>query len=202
MIAQILLLTLASYLLGSVPFSYLVARAWGVDLRTVGSGNIGGANVWRSCGFGPFLLAVTLDIAKGAALPLLAIHWLGLSELAVILIGTAAILGHTFSIFMRFKGGKAVATSGGVLLAVFPLVVLVSALAWAIAFGVSRISSVGSLTAAAVAMAFAAAMLALGRLPITYGVFTWLAAALIIVLHRQNIQRLLQGKENRFQKLW
>lgn len=202
MIGQTILLTIASYLLGSVPFSYLVARACGVDLRTVGSGNIGGANVWRSCGFGPFLVAVLLDIAKGAALPLVAIHWFGLNDLAVLLIGAAAILGHTFSIFMRFKGGKAVATSGGVLLAVFPLVVLVCLITWVIAFGITRMSSVGSLMAAVVAVAFAAIMLLLGQVPLAYAVFTCLAATLIIVLHRQNIQRLMQGKENRFQKLW
>ncbi len=202
MIGQTILLIIASYLLGSVPFSYLVARACGVDLRTVGSGNIGGANVWRSCGFGPFLVAVLLDIAKGAALPLVAIHWLGLSDVAVLVIGAAAILGHTFSIFMRFKGGKAVATSGGVLLAVFPLVVLVCLITWVIAFGITRMSSVGSLMAAVVAVAFAGIMLLLGQVPLAYAVFTCLAALLIIVLHRQNIQRLIQGKENRFQKLW
>ena len=200
---ETLLLMAASYLLGSVPFSYLVARAWGVDLRKVGSGNIGGANVWRSCGFGPFLLAVLLDIAKGAALPLLAIHILGLSNpVAVILIGAAAILGHTFSVFMGFKGGKAVATSGGVLLAIFPLAVLFGLIAWAAAFAITRISSVGSLCAAAVAVIVAAVMGALGQVPLTYALFTCAAAALVFFLHRENIQRLLAGKENRFQKLW
>jgi acyl phosphate:glycerol-3-phosphate acyltransferase len=201
-ILQTVLLALGSYLIGSVPFSYLVARACGVDLRKVGSGNIGGANVWRSCGFGPFLIAVLLDIAKGAAMPLVAIYGFGLSDLAVLLVGIGAVLGHTFSVFMRFKGGKAVATSGGVLLAVFPLVMLVGLVAWVVAFGITRISSVGSLSAAAVAMAFAAAMLALGQVPLAYATFTWLAAALIFFLHRENIQRLMQGKENRFQKLW
>lgn len=192
---------MASYLLGSVPFSYLVARACGVDLRTVGSGNIGGANVWRSCGFGPFLAAVLLDIAKGAAVPLLAIYTFHLPEFAVIVIGLAAILGHTFSIFMKFKGGKAVATSGGVLLAIFPLVVLFSLIAWILAFTVTRISSVGSLTAAIIASLVAAVMLAMGQVPVAYATFTWIAAALVIVLHRENIQRLLAGTENRFQRL-
>ncbi len=123
MALQTILLAVASYLLGSIPFSYLVARARGVDLRKVGSGNIGGANVWRTCGFGPFLVAVLLDIAKGTAMPLVAGYGLGLNEWSVVLIGLAAILGHTRSIFMGFQGGKAVATSGGVLLATAPLVV-------------------------------------------------------------------------------
>lgn len=201
MTIQTSLLIVVSYLLGSVPFSYLVARACGVDLRTVGSGNIGGANVWRSCGFGPFLVAVLLDIAKGAIVPTLAIYTFHLPELAVIATGLAAILGHTFSIFMKFKGGKAVATSGGVLLAVFPQVVLFSLIAWVIAFAVTRISSVGSLTAALVACLVAAVMLAMGQVPLTYAAFTWIASALVIVLHRENIQRLLAGTENRFQRL-
>src|SRR5688572_29149282 len=109
----IVLMALA-YLIGSVPFSYLVARANGVDLRNVGSGNIGGANVWRSCGFGPFVLATSGDIIKGM-LPTLAALYLGsLAELiglrleplppgAVILVGIAAILGHTFPLFLYFK---------------------------------------------------------------------------------------------------
>jgi acyl-phosphate glycerol 3-phosphate acyltransferase len=195
-------LILASYLLGSVPFSYLVARLWGVDLRTVGSGNIGGANVWRSCGFPAFLLAITCDISKGAALPLYAIYGLGWSGMPVVLIGLAAILGHTFSIFMKFKGGKAVATSGGVLLAIFPIGVGIGVIAWVLTFALSRIASVASIVAALAACIAAIVLLASGQLLLAYAIFTWLAAALIIFLHRQNIQRLLQGKENRFQKLF
>jgi glycerol-3-phosphate acyltransferase PlsY len=199
---QTLLLTAASYVLGSVPFSYLVARACGVDLRKVGSGNIGGANVWRSCGFGPFLAAVTLDVAKGAAMPLVAMYVLGITNpLSIILIGAGAILGHTFSIFMRFKGGKAVATSGGVLLAIFPQAVLCGLVAWIAAFAVTRISSVASLSAAATAGIVAAVMVALGQVPLAYAAFTWTAVALVLVLHRENIQRLMAGTENRFQRL-
>lgn len=196
-----LTLIVASYLLGSVPFSYLVARARGVDLRKVGSGNIGGANVWRSCGFRPFLVATTLDVLKGAALPLVAIYALSLPPVTVILIGLTAVLGHTFSLFMGFKGGKAVATSGGVLLAIFPLGTLIGIVAWICAFALTRISSVGSLTAASVVMITALVMLALGRLDLAYVFFTCTAAVLIVYLHRENIQRLRAGTENRFQKL-
>ena len=122
-------LMIVGYLAGSVPFSYLVARARGVDLRTVGSGNIGGANVWRACGFGPFVVAAALDMLKGM-LPTLAALWLlpGQPGIAV-LVGVAAILGHSYPLFLGFKGGKAVATSGGVLLAIMPVLVLVGVVA-------------------------------------------------------------------------
>ena len=205
------LMTLA-YLLGSVPFSYLVARANGVDLRKVGSGNVGGANVWRNCGFGPFLLAAAGDILKGMLPTLAALHisdWgqlLGmrldrLPPAAVILIGVAAILGHTFSLFLQFKGGKAVATSTGVLLAIFPLLIPLGLIAWVAAFLITRMSSVGSLTAAAVEMIAGTVLYVLGYLPLAYAVFIWVMVIFIVYLHRANIQRLIAGTENRFSRI-
>jgi glycerol-3-phosphate acyltransferase PlsY len=193
-------LMLGAYLLGSVPFSFLVARARGVDLRAVGSGNLGGANVWRSCGFGPFLVAVTCDLLKGF-LPARAGLWLGLPPPSVVLIGVCAILGHTFSLFMRFRGGKAVATSGGVLLAIAPLLMLFGIAVWVIVLLAARISSVASLAAAGAVVAVATALLLLGRLSPAYAALVWGGAALIVYLHRANIQRLRNGTENRFQKL-
>src|SRR5689334_1346400 len=89
-----------AYLIGSIPFSYLVARARGVDLRRVGSGNIGGANVWRACGFGPFVVAVALDILKGYLPTLLGLWLFPGQPTVVLLVGIAAILGHTFPIFL------------------------------------------------------------------------------------------------------
>src|SRR5215212_3019282 len=94
----------ATYLIGSIPFSYLVARARGIDLRTVGSGNVGGANVWRSTGFGPFLIAASLDILKGMLPTLAALRLLPNHFFAVILIGIAANIGHTFPLYLGFKG--------------------------------------------------------------------------------------------------
>lgn len=207
----IVLMALA-YLIGSVPFSYLVARANGVDLRTVGSGNIGGANVWRSCGFGPFVLATSGDIIKGM-LPTLAALYLGdlagliglrlesLPPGAIILVGIAAILGHTFPLFLYFKGGKAVATSTGVLLAIFPLLIPIGLVAWVAAFLITRMSSVGSLAAAAVEMIAGTVLYIAGRLPLAYAIFIWVMVAFIVFLHRANIQRLLAGTESRFSRL-
>jgi acyl phosphate:glycerol-3-phosphate acyltransferase len=207
-----IVLMVLAYLIGSVPFSYLVARANGVDLRKVGSGNVGGANVWRNCGFGPFVLAALGDIIKGMLPTLVALHlsdwaWLmrirleGLPPGAVILVGVAAILGHTFSLFLGFKGGKAVATSTGVLLAIFPLLIPIGLVAWVAAFLITRMSSVGSLTAAAAEMIAGTVLYITGRLPFAYVVFIWAMVAFIIFLHRANIQRLLAGTENRFSRL-
>lgn len=193
------LLTGLSYLLGSVPFSYIVARTRGVDLRTVGSGNIGSSNVWRSCGFKPFLVAVTCDILKGTTVPLLAIHNLRLPPASVVLVGAGAILGHTFSLFMRFKGGKAVATSGGVLLAIFPAGTLIGAAVWFSLLKITRISSVSSLSATAAVVTAALIRLSQHKLDPAYGVFIVTASGAIVYLHRSNIQRLLQGRENKFQ---
>jgi acyl phosphate:glycerol-3-phosphate acyltransferase len=213
--AQIILtiaLIVLAYVLGSVPFSYLVARANGVDLRNVGSGNVGGANVWRTCGFGPFVLAAAGDIAKGMLLTLVALHLAEWSRLvglrlewlppgAVILVGVAAILGHTFSVFLGFKGGKAMATSTGVLLAVFPLLIPFGLVAWVIAFLITRMSSVGSLTAAMVEVILGTALYLTNQLPLAYAVFIWGSVLFIVYLHRTNIQRLLAGTENRFSRL-
>jgi glycerol-3-phosphate acyltransferase PlsY len=195
-------LLIGAYLLGSIPFSYLVARARGVDLRTVGSGNVGGANVWRACGFGPFVLAAALDILKGFAPAFVAVRLLPTRPFAIITVGIAAILGHTFPLFLNFKGGKAVATSTGVLLAIFPILVPFGVAAWAIAFLISRISSVASLTAAAVVLIAGTVFYLMGQLPLAYALFVWVMGAFVIYLHRANIQRLLAGTENRFGKLF
>ncbi|NJN66656.1 MAG: glycerol-3-phosphate acyltransferase [Chloroflexaceae bacterium] len=195
-----LALTGLSYLLGSVPFSYLVARARGVDLRTVGSGNIGAANVWRSCGFGPFLVAMTFDVLKGAALPYLAIRKHRLPPVAVVLVGAGAMAGHTFPLFMGFKGGKAVATSAGVLLVIFPQAVLVGSPVWGGMLATTRISSLSSLTAAAAVAATTVARLQQRKLHPVYAGFIFAAVGAIVYLHRGNIRRMLEGTENRFQK--
>lgn len=206
MFASHILLTIAlmalGYLLGSVPFSYLVARVNGIDLHEVGSGNIGGANVWRSCGFGPFVIAAAGDILKGMLPTLVALHIAKLSPAEVMLVGVATILGHTFSIFLNFTGGKAVATSTGVLLAVFPVIIVFGVVAWLIAFAITRMSSVGSLTGAAVELVLATVLYAWGQLPLAYAIFIWGAGVFIVYLHRENIQRLLAGTENRFGKLF
>jgi len=194
-------LLVPGYLLGSLPFSYLVARLYGVDLRQVGSGNIGAANVWRSCGFGAFVLALTADMLKGMLPTLAALHVSHLPPAAVILVGLSAILGHTFPLFLGFRGGKAVATSAGVLLAIAPLLIIAGLISWVIAFLITRISSVGSLSAALIECVAGTALYVSGRLDLAYILYIWVAVGLIIYLHRGNIQRLLAGTERRFKRL-
>lgn len=197
-----LLLVGLSYLLGAVPFSYLVARTRGVDLRTVGSGNLGSGNVWRACGFKPFLVTIVLDVLKGATVPLIARHRLRLPPLSVVLTGISAMLGHTFPVYMRFKGGKAAATGAGVLLAIFPVGMVLSLVAWFGAVFVTRITSVGTLLASAVALVSALIAAVQGRLERVYAFFIVLGVGLVVFLHRANIKRLREGTENRLEKLF
>ncbi len=195
-------LIVAAYLIGAIPFSYLVARSRGIDLRNVGSGNVGGANVWRSSGFGPFVVAASLDILKGMLSTLVALWLLPSHFFAIILVGVAAVLGHTFPVYLGFKGGKAVGTSTGVLLAIFPLLIPFGLAAWIIAFLITRMSSVGSLSAAAVVFFLGTLFYLTGRMPLAYALFVWVMAIFVVYLHRENIQRLRAGTENRFGKLW
>ncbi len=193
-------LAMLAYLAGAIPFSFLVARARGVDLRVVGSGNVGASNVWRNCGFGAFLVALAGDMLKGA-LPVAVAQALGLAPLAVIAVGAAAMLGHTRSIFLGFRGGKAVATGGGVLLALAPLIALTGLVCWGIVFGATRIAAVASLSAAMACAIVAGVMFLLGALPLASAGFVWVAAVVIVALHHANIRRLRSGTENRFEKL-
>jgi glycerol-3-phosphate acyltransferase PlsY len=142
-----------------------------------------------------------LDALKGLAMPYVAKNKLHMQPAAVVIIGAGAMLGHTFSLFMRFKGGKAVATTTGVLLAIFPQGVAVGAPVWGSIMAITRISSVSSLSAAAVVMALALLRLTQRTLDPVYAGFIVTAGGAIVYLHRSNIQRLLAGTENRFQKL-
>jgi glycerol-3-phosphate acyltransferase PlsY len=189
------LLILGGYLLGSMPWGYWLPRlVRGVNIRTVGSGNTGAANVWRTQGFKLGLCVALLDLAKGVAAALLGI-WLG-GELVGLLAGIAALVGHWRPLFMGFaRGGKIVATTGGVALALAPLATLAAASVWIIAFLVTRYTSVASLLSAATlplfAVLFGASWLVVA--------FTAGAALAIFVLHRANIGRLLNRTENRFE---
>lgn len=191
------LLALAAYLAGSVPFGLLIAKARGVDLRSQGSGNIGATNVFRCVGKPWGIACFILDALKGflpaALFPQMAE---GLPAWAGLLFGAAAILGHNFPVFLKFKGGKGVATSAGVLLGVAPLAVLVGLLTWGIVFFISGYVSLGSILAA-VAVVIAGWTLGYDR---TTAVALTLLGLLAIYRHRANIQRLIAGTENRFQR--
>ena len=189
------LLILCGYLLGSMPWGYWLPRLLtGVNIRKIGSGNTGAANVWRTQGFKLGLSVALLDVAKGLAAALLGV-WLG-SELVGLLAGIAALVGHWRPLFMGFaRGGKIVATTGGVALALAPLATLAAAAVWIAIFLVTRYTSVASMLAAAALPLFA---LAFGS-SLTVVAFGAGASIAILLLHRANIRRLLTGTENRFE---
>jgi glycerol-3-phosphate acyltransferase PlsY len=182
---------LAAYLIGSVPFGLLLAMAAGKgDIRQIGSGNIGATNVLRTGNKGLAAATLLLDLAKGLAAVMIARHlWpdaLGLAALA-------AIVGHCFPVWLGFRGGKGVATFAGVCFGLLWPLGAVYAAVWLAVLGLSRISSLGGMSAA-VSAPIAAAVL--GRMDLA----PWLAAiaALVLFLHRANIRRLAAGEEPKF----
>lgn len=188
------LFALAGYLAGSLPFGYwLVRLSKGKDIRTVGSGNIGASNVWRTYGRGLGLTVMLLDVLKGFVPALLATIYAG--HLAGALAGVAAMLGHWRPLFMGFRrGGKTVATFGGALFGISPVVGAIGAGVWIALFLAFRYASVASLAGALTLPVVAAA---LGE-PWPVIAYTAIGGAVIIFLHRTNIARLRAGTENRF----
>ena len=183
------------YAVGSLPIGYLVAQsAGGVDLRRVGSGNVGATNVYRSTNLTMAIAVMLADMAKGAGAVLLA----GGGENAVAA-GVAAVFGHVYPVWLRFRGGKGVATSAGVLLGLMPVAVVSVFALWLLLFQLTRYVSVASIGAAI-------------ALPIIVGIylhysilhgnsllaFSIIIAGIVVWRHRSNLQRLLRGREQRF----
>jgi glycerol-3-phosphate acyltransferase PlsY len=194
-VAHLLIAAAVGYLLGSIPWGYLLPRfVAGIDIRTVGSGNMGAANVWRSVGLKAGIAVALLDVAKGFVPTLIGL-WLG-GEWAGLVGGIAAMVGHYRPLFLGFaRGGKTVATTGGVVLALAPLAAVCAGVVWIAVLLASRYTSVASLSAS----------LALPLFCIIFGApwavvgFTAGAAVAIIFLHRANIGRLRRRNENRIQ---
>ena len=188
---------LVSYFLGAVPTSYLLSRLFaGIDLRQHGSGNLGATNLYRVLGWKYAIPAALVDIAKGVVPVLVFAPQVSDSQLFALACGVAAIVGHLFSVFVGFKGGKGVATAAGVMLALAPIALLVSAAVWGVLVRLTGYVSLGSIVAAAV-LPFAIYLLEDSRTP----ALVWIAAAIaaaVIILHWRNIQRLIRGTENRF----
>jgi len=189
------LVIVAGYLVGSMPFGYWLVRATkGVDIRKVGSGNIGASNVWREFGRGYGIPVVVLDVAKGFVPALVGTLLVG--ELTGVLAGGAAMLGHWRPLFLRFeKGGKTVATAGGAFLGVAPIVGGIGAVVWVVVFLLFRYASLASILAALSLPVVAAAL----EEPWPVIAFGAIAAVAVVLLHRPNIARLRAGTERRFQ---
>ncbi len=183
----------AAYLIGSVPFALLLARRWGADdLRRVGSGNVGAANALRASGIRAGVLVAILDITKGAASVVLASH-LSSGAAAPAVAGFSAIVGHIYPVWLRFKGGKGVATACGVFSVLTPVAVPPSLLLFMLTVWGTKYISLGSIVATVALPSIAYATGASG----TSLASACAAAALIMFRHRSNVVRLLDGTERR-----
>ena len=184
-----------AYLLGSIPFAYLAGRAKGIDLRRVGSGNLGAANVFRTLGRRMGIAVMAADIGKGAAAVLVAKALTDAPWPAVA--AGAAMAGHIFPVWLRFKGGKGVAVGAGALIALMPLAAAILVGTWAVIVVTTRYTSVASMTGAALAVPVAWVL----GYSWSSIVFVAVAAVAVLALHRGNLVRLARGQELRID-LW
>ncbi len=192
----IVILAIIAYLFGAVPFGLLVAKSRGMDIREKGSGNIGATNVFRVVGKGWGTFTFLLDALKGF-IPSFVFPLIGdVDPVYGVLFGIAAILGHSFPVYLRFKGGKGVATSAGMLLGVAPAAVGIGFLVWISCLLISRIVSLASILAA---LAVGISVWFLKDSVVVCSALSILAV-LVVWLHRANIKRLLNGTEHRFGK--
>jgi len=188
---DVLVVTLG-YLAGSLPFAFLLARRRGVDLRRVGSGNVGATNVLRTSGVPDAVVAMCLDAAKGALAVILA-QRLASGSATPVAAGLAAVIGHIYPVWLGFRGGKGVATAAGVFAVLAPGALGIAGAVFVVAVWVTRYISVGSL-AAAVALAVAAGA---GDAPAAVAVGAAVSALIIVHRHRSNVGRLMAGTEQR-----
>ena len=185
----IFLLALAGFLLGSIPVGKIIAGAMGIDLQKTGSGNIGATNVFRSAGKMPALFTLIGDMAKGSAAVLLA-RYFEVGAWYEGMIGLIAVLGHNYSLFLRFNGGKGVATSLGVLIVYAPLTGLVTIVIWLLTVLVARISSLGAVISFSVLPLCMYLLDAKEKLPISF-----VMSIIVLMRHKDNILRLFRGTE-------
>jgi glycerol-3-phosphate acyltransferase PlsY len=182
-----------SYLIGSIPFALIMARRWGtIDLRRIGSGNIGASNVARASGVTAGVLVAVLDIAKGAASVIVA-QWVSPSGPAPAAAGLAAIIGHVYPVYLKFRGGKGVATACGVFSVLTPLAVPPALGLFLLSAWITKYISVGSVLASVVLPPIAYATGSSG--PVVGAAAA--AATLIVFRHRSNLSRLREGTERR-----
>jgi len=192
---QLILTALIAYLIGSIPTGYLIVKAkTGQDIRTVGSGSTGATNVKRVLGKKWFFTVMVLDAIKGATPVFLAKYLLPDSYgLFAVIASICVIIGHSKPVFLQFKGGKSVASGIGTIIALNYIVGFGVAIIWAIITYVTRYVSLGSI----IAVSVAPILMYYLKNPICYIVYCAIAAIYIIYLHRQNIQRLIKGEENK-----
>ena len=208
-IAKFIGVVLIGYLLGSIPFGLLISkRSSKVDIRQYGSGKIGATNVLRAAGRKAAALVVVLDVSKGALAVVLAGLIIGQSYLMVgdfglgvlvarVLAALAAIAGHNWSVFLKFHGGRGVATFMGGLIALSPVAAIFGGEVFIIGAGLTKFASLGSIAAAVSTYIILALLVIMNKFPIEYLVYALIGTIIIIVMHRDNIRRLLSGKERK-----
>lgn len=189
--AELVTVAIVGYLLGSIPVGFLMGKLRGIDVRSYGSGATGGTNVLRTLGPWAALFTVICDIGKGLLAAYLGQRWAG--EWGFAAAGLLASLGHSYPVWLRFRGGKSVATSGGVMLLHYPLAVLIGIVAGALAVVPTRWVSLGSLTATAVVVL----QLFLTSTPLPHRALVVALAVVIYVRHWENMKRIAAGTENR-----
>jgi glycerol-3-phosphate acyltransferase PlsY len=194
---MILPVILFSYLIGSIPTGYWLGLAWkGIDVRQHGSGNLGATNIFRVLGKAPGTITLVFDILKGALPVLWTLHHFPGNTAAALATGLAAITGHTASVFIGFKGGKGVATSAGVFLALLPGPCAAALIVFFLCLSVTRIVSISSILAS-ITLPAASFILAEPK-PLSYT--ATVVACLLVWKHRTNMRRLISGTENRVGK--
>ena len=191
---------LLAYFIGATPFGFLAGKSRGIDIRDHGSGNIGATNVLRTLGKPIGITVLILDVLKGM-LPVFIAMWAGKDSLVQIATAVAAILGHNYTFWLGFKGGKGIATTGGALLPIMPIAILSAIVLWIVALKLTRYVSVASIVAALTiptVLAIRSLISSEWNIPvICLGLFV---CVLAIWKHRGNIARLRRGEENRFGK--
>jgi len=195
---ELALVPVVAYLLGSIPFGFLIVKARGGDIRRTGSGNIGAANVARSAGIVAGLLTLLLDAAKGYAAVWIAHRWMHGDMRWMMIAAILAVVGHMFPVWLGFKGGKGVATALGVFLQICPEAAGVAVILWVVMVVFWRYSSLGSIVAAAALPVLVYLLYAPRHAPPSYVTLgTIVISLLILAKHRSNIERLIAGNENR-----
>ena len=192
MLTRAIVAVAIAYLVGSVPFAYLVARRRGIDLREVGSGNVGASNVLRTTGVPFAMLAMCLDAVKGAVAVLVAQRIAG-SGNAPIAAGLASVVGHVYPVWLRFRGGKGVATAAGVFAVLMPFALGIASAVFVLAVWITRYISVGSI-AGAITLAVVALV---SEVPVMAAIGAAVAAVIVLHRHRGNVARLRAGTERR-----
>lgn len=207
---KLLVIFIVSYLIGAIPFGFLIGKFKGIDIREHGSNNVGATNVTRIIGKSWGISCFIFDFLKGflpvifvkAILPLIITLDLDETDNAILVAATGTIIGHMYPIYLNFNGGKGVATGTGALLAITPLAIISGLLIWGIIFNYARYVSLASIISAITVPILSIVLSALGiyYIPIHLQIFIIIIATIAIYKHKSNIQRLMKGTENKFYK--